>query len=204
MFLFLDVISPLPEFFIIEDNKLIYHRKIIKNDSEKLSDNIIEAYSAIDKDLKLTKNLKKIAMTIGPGSYTSLRVGAAFLSGLIISKNLLFSPITINDFFNFTSNSFSLEKAGFFLSSANNQNFFCTLDSNKKLKYQKIEKDDYIVNKNIQTIFYNLRQFKHKYNNIKQYKISFIEQLLENNNLLIFKNKINIKPIYTSNNKILN
>ncbi len=90
MLLFLDVISPLPEFFLIEDNKVIFSRKIIENTSEKLSDNILETYIQIDKDLNLSKNLKKISITIGPGSYTSLRVGAAFISGLYISKNLLF------------------------------------------------------------------------------------------------------------------
>ena len=41
----------------------------------------------------LTKNLKKISTTIGPGSYTSLRVGAAFISGLNISKEIQFSLI---------------------------------------------------------------------------------------------------------------
>ena len=35
MLLFLDVISPIPEFFIIEDNKVILQRKIINKESEK-------------------------------------------------------------------------------------------------------------------------------------------------------------------------
>ena len=41
MFFFLDVISPLPEFFVIEDNKIIFNKKIIKSESSKISDNII-------------------------------------------------------------------------------------------------------------------------------------------------------------------
>jgi len=40
MLLFLDVISPIPEFLLIEDNKVILQRKIINKESEKLSDNI--------------------------------------------------------------------------------------------------------------------------------------------------------------------
>ena len=96
MLLFLDVISPIPEFFAIEDNKIIYQCKIVTNESEKLSDNIIQKYIEIDKELNLNKKLKKLAMTIGPGSYTSLRVGASFLSGLSISMNLKYCPITIS------------------------------------------------------------------------------------------------------------
>ena len=77
MFLFLDVISTIPEFFVIEDNKLIIKRKILSKETEKLSDNIIQAYIKLDNEINLTKNLKKVALTVGPGSYTSLRVGAS-------------------------------------------------------------------------------------------------------------------------------
>ena len=51
MFLFLDVVSPIPEFFIIEDNKVILKRKIISKDSEKLSDNIFPVYINLTKDV---------------------------------------------------------------------------------------------------------------------------------------------------------
>jgi len=44
MLLFLDVISPIPEFCIIKDNKLIDQRKIIEKESDKLSDYIFETY----------------------------------------------------------------------------------------------------------------------------------------------------------------
>ena len=62
MLLFLDVISPIPEIYVIEDNKVIFQRKILKNESDKMSDYIIENYSDINNKLKLTKNLKKIAI----------------------------------------------------------------------------------------------------------------------------------------------
>ena len=82
MLLFLDVISPIPEFLLIEDNKVILQRKIINNESEKLSDNIFEIYMQINNHYNLDQKLKKISITIGPGSYTSLRVGASFVAGL--------------------------------------------------------------------------------------------------------------------------
>ena len=97
MLLFLDVISPIPEFCVIDDNKLILKEKIIQNETDRLSDNIIQSYIEIDKRLNLTQNLKKIATTIGPGSYTSLRVGSAFISGLMISRKISYYPLSIED-----------------------------------------------------------------------------------------------------------
>ena len=103
MILFLDVISPIPEFCVIDDNKIILQEKIIQNETDRLSDNIIQSYVAIDKRLNLTQNLKKISTTIGPGSYTSLRVGSAFISGLLISRKIAYYPLSIADILNFNS-----------------------------------------------------------------------------------------------------
>ena len=205
MLLFLDVISPIPEFFIIEDNKLIFQRKIIINESEKLSDHIFDVYIKINNDLNLTKNLKKIAITIGPGSYTSLRVGAAFASGLKISKDLLFCPISIEDIFNFKFKNNKIEDVGFFVCSSKNQNFFCIYNEEKKIQYIKLEDDkNFNFYNNINTIYYNLKKFDSKKINIKQYKFSFINEILDNYKKLIFNKDLIIKPIYISNNKILN
>ena len=103
MLLFLDVISPLPEFCVIDDNKVILQEKIIQNETDRLSDNIIQSYIEIDKRLNLTQNLKKISTTIGPGSYTSLRVGSAFISGLMISRNIPYYPLSTADILYFNS-----------------------------------------------------------------------------------------------------
>ncbi len=56
MILFLDVISPIPEFCVIDDNKIILQEKIILNEADRLSDNIIQSYVEIDKRLNLTQN----------------------------------------------------------------------------------------------------------------------------------------------------
>ncbi len=204
MLLFLDVISPLPEFFVIEDNKLILQRKIIQNSDDKLSDNIIQTYNKINNDLNLTKNLKKISATIGPGSYTSLRVGAAFMSAINISKNLMFCPITIVDIIKFQSKHFQLQDLAVFISSANNQEFICYVNKNEELRCEKIENNEYGIPANIKTIFYNNRKINITLNNTKLIKFYFIEEILKNiNKLKFFKNTV-IKPIYISNNKILN
>ena len=82
MFLFLDVASPIPEFHLINDKKIIDSIKITDNNDQKLSDLLIPTYLEIDTTYKLSKNLKKLIITIGPGSYTALRVGASFIAGL--------------------------------------------------------------------------------------------------------------------------
>ena len=49
MLLFLDIISSIPEFCVIDDNKIILQQKITKSETDKLSDNIIQSYIEIDK-----------------------------------------------------------------------------------------------------------------------------------------------------------
>ena len=51
MLLFLDIISPIPEFCVIDDNKVILQEKIIQIETDRLSDNIIQSYIEIDKRL---------------------------------------------------------------------------------------------------------------------------------------------------------
>ena len=204
MLLFLDVISPIPEFFVIEDNKVIFHEKIVSNQFEKLSDNIFENYIKINDNLNLSQNLKKISMTIGPGSYTSLRVGAAFLSGLKISKNLGFCPISIKDIIKFKSKTHKIENIGFFINSSKDQNFFCSLNHQNKMQYVKVEDNNFALPKNLKIIFYNSKKFNNNINEIEQKKFTFIGELIKNNHSLVFSNNEIIKPIYISNNKILN
>ena len=203
MLLFLDVVSPIPEFFIIEDNKVILKRKIISKDSEKLSDNIFPVYINSTKYLNLPKNLKKIAITTGPGSYTSLRVGAAFLAALKISKDLSFCPISAEDILKFKLQNFKFNEIAVFISSANNQKFLCTLDNNKKIEYVKLENDKLNLNRRITTVFYNNKKLECD-NNVNNISFSFIDELLLNYTNLNFVKKTSIKPIYISNNNILN
>ena len=204
MLLFLDVISPIPEFFIIEDNKLLYRRKILKNESEKLSDHIFEIYLKMNKDLNITDKLKKTSMTIGPGSYTSLRVGAAFLAGLNISRNLEFYPLSLEDIFMFKAKKNKIEDIGFFINSSQNQKFFCMMNNQQKVEYIKLEDNNFYIKENIKSIFYNFNELKINLKKIKQNKFYFIDEILENNQKLNFKNNTIIKPLYISNNTLLN
>ena len=58
MLLFLDVVSPIPEFSIIDDKKVLLQKKIISQKSDKLSDNIFQTY------IKLSKVLNDLGMKV--------------------------------------------------------------------------------------------------------------------------------------------
>ena len=203
MLLFLDVISPIPEFCVIDDNKVILKEKIIQNETDRLSDNIIQAYIEIDKRLNLTKNLKKISSTIGPGSYTSLRVGSAFISGLMISRKIPYYALSIGDILTFNAIRHSKKNLGVFITSSNNQKFLCYKIKDNKMEYFKIENNKYSIPKHIDLILFNKSKINES-KELEQIKFSFFEEFYKNHNNVIFKKNIIIKPIYISNNQLLN
>ena len=203
MLLFLDVISSIPEFCVIDDNKVILKEKIIKNETERLSDNIIQSYIEIDKRLNLTKNLTKISTTIGPGSYTSLRVGSAFMSGLMISRDIPYYPLSIEDILKFNSIKYFRRNLVVFINSSNQQKFLCYKTKDNEIKYDKIENNKYSIPKHIDLILFNNSKINEN-NEIEQIKFSFFKDFYNNYNNLTFKKNIIIKPIYISNNQLLN
>ena len=203
MILFLDVISSIPEFCVIDDNKVILKEKIIQNETDRLSDNIIQSYIEIDKRLNLTQNLKKISTTIGPGSYTSLRVGSAFISGLMISRKIPYYPLSIEDILNFNSKNSFKNNIGVFITSSNNQEFLCYKNKNNVMEYNIIENNKYSIPKHIELILFNKTEITEN-NQLEQIQFSFFEEFYKNYNNLNFKKNIIIKPIYISNNQLLN
>jgi len=203
MLLFLDIISPIPEFCVIDDNKVILQEKIIQNETDRLSDNIIQSYIAIDKRLNLTQNLKKISTTIGPGSYTSLRVGSAFVSGLMISRKIPYYPLSIDDILNFNSKKYYKKNLGVFITSSNDQKFLCYKNKDNVMEYNKIENNKSSIPKHIELILFNKTEINEN-NKLQQIQFSFFEEFYKNHNNLIFKKNIIIKPIYISNNQLLN
>tara|TARA_B100000575_G_scaffold258499_1_gene230144 strand:- start:3255 stop:3860 length:606 start_codon:yes stop_codon:yes gene_type:complete len=201
MLLFLDLISPISEFSIIEDNKLILNKKITNVSNDKLSDCIFQIYQEIEKEINITKYLKKIVLTIGPGSYTNLRVGSAFALGLKISLKIPIYPFSINDLVTIKKLNLD-ENNAFYIYSANQQKFLCELNSNKDITYTKIDNDKFILPEQVDKLYYNYKKINSK--SVIQIKFSMLEELLQNNKYLIFNKNEIIKPIYISNNEVLN
>jgi tRNA A37 threonylcarbamoyladenosine modification protein TsaB len=201
MFLFLDVASPIPEFHLINDKKIVDSIKIGDNADQKLSDLLIPTYLDINNTYKLFKNIKKLIITIGPGSYTSLRVGASFIAGLSQSMNLPVSVISTETMYKHLY--YANKQIGIYFESSNRQKFF----SYKKDSYffhEKVENENYVIPESISLVFYNFTSPKFIDNKIKSEAFSIKKIILKNLDLLEFsKNKI-IKPIYISNNRILN
>ena len=201
MFLFLDVASPIPEFHLIKDKNIIVSLKIVENNDEKLSDNIIPKYLKINEKYNLNVKLTKFIITTGPGSYTALRVGASFIAGLSQSMGLPVATISTENMYDFLYN--RNMNSGIYFQSSNNQNFL-TFKLDEKFVHQKVENSNFIYPEHITNVFYNLK-FPDLNNQSLLSEPFFIQDILLSNinNLEFAENKI-IKPIYISNNIILN
>ena len=212
MILFLDTVSSLPEFSLIEDNKLLYTQKIIGNDQEKMSECIFPTYIDLINKYPVEKKLEYLIVNTGPGSYTALRIGIAFLSGLSIAKKISLRGISCLDLFLLELTEKQFNETAIFINSSNNQKFICIYDlENIKYKIYKFDnnfnflnlKKDFlkkiITNENISN-----NDLKLLYN-LKFEKVSFQEVVIKNLKLIIKKkNQDIIEPMYISNNPILN
>ena len=209
MILFLDTVSPLPEFSLIGDNKIIFSKKIINNHHEKMSDYLIKSYTDLEKKFSLDQKLENLIINIGPGSYTSLRIGIAFFSGLSMSYQIDLKGIPCVDFYKYVISKNDLLFTGIYIHSANNQKFICIYDEKKEYyNIHKIESFNEIENFKIKKIISNTELNKNNSNffkSIKYQSISFKEIIIKNLNAIMkLENSKIIEPIYISNNKILN
>ena len=204
MILYLDVVSSIPEFSIIEDNKIIFSTKIIHSVDEKLSSNIIPKYLEMDKSFKFKNNLKGLIITTGPGSYTSLRVGAAFIAGLKYSKNIKTASVSSEIISKLLISDNNKINELVYINSANSQNFI-SLQNNKNIfTHYKIDNEYANLPKEVKKIYFNEKPLKNQLNNIKYEKFNLNSLVVQNLNKINFNNKNLIKPIYISNNKLLN
>ena len=209
MILFLDTVSPLPEFSLIGDNKIIFSKKIINNHHEKMSDYLIKSYTDLEKKFSLDQKLENLIINIGPGSYTSLRIGIAFFSGLSLSYQIDLKGIPCVDFYKYLISKEDLLLTGIYINSANNQKFLCIYDEKKEYyNIHKIESFNEIENFKIKKVISNTELNKNNSNffkNIEYQSISFKEIIIKNLDAIMkLENSKIIEPIYISNNKILN
>ena len=201
MFLFLDVVSPIPEFHLINDKKIQNSFKIMQNPNQKLSDQIIPRYLEIKKTYNIEKKIKKLIVTIGPGSYTALRVGTSFIAGLSQSMNLPVSTISVETIYDqlYDPNN----QIGIYFESSNNQNFFSYKEGSNFYNL-KIDNDSYLIPENISLVFFNKNVSNFINTKVKLRAFSIKDTVLRLLDNLKFDDKQIIKPIYISNNKLLN
>ena len=201
MFLFLDVVSPIPEFHLIDDKKIVDSIKIANNIDQKLSDQLIPTYLEINNTYKLSQNIKKLIITIGPGSYTALRVGASFIAGLSQSMNLPVSVVSTETMYEHLYD--PSNQMGIYFESSNKQKFF-SYKKGSDFFHEKVENENYVMPESISFVFYNLISPKFIDNKIKLEAFSIKKIVLKNLHMLEFNKNLIIKPIYISNNSILN
>ena len=206
MILFFDAVSSLPEISLIEDNKIVYSKKIINNFQEKLSDCIISDYLNLKNKVLLNKSLKLLIVNTGPGSYTALRVSIAFLSGLSISQKIGLKGVSCIELFRYALKNHEQESTALYIESSNNQKFICFYDNKKKgYTMNKMENDLNKFNFKDKSIKKILGNSSLKLKNVSYQQFNFKD--LVNNNIQKILQKPNediIKPIYVSNNEILN
>ena len=213
MILFLDTVSSLPEFSIIEDNKIIHSNQILSNQNEKMSDLLIPSYLSIEKKYNLKSKLQLLLINTGPGSYTALRVGIAFFSGLSLSQNIDIIGLPCIDLYRFIIPSEELMFTGVYISSSNDQNFIYFFDLKvNQFKIKKIEKnkslDEQDIDLSILKKIYINESLQGNLNIRLDVEVKVIKfsKLINQNIKKIEKYKKNeiIEPLYFSNNKILN
>jgi tRNA A37 threonylcarbamoyladenosine modification protein TsaB len=173
-----------------------------------MSDCLIPMYMYLEKKFKLHENLKFLIVNTGPGSFTALRIGIAFLSGLGLSKNIKLIGISCCDLFRYFINKKYLPLSVIYILSSNDQKFICT--------YSKIH-NNYLIekNNNHNKFIENDSNFKNIYTNAnielnlkneKKYNQVYFKDIVKNNlQTILSKYKYDIiKPIYVSNNPVLN
>ena len=212
MILFLDTVSSLPVFSIIEENKVIKSIQILSKNSKKISDCIIPAYFKLQNHLQINDKIKKLIVCTGPGSFTALRVGIAFMYGLSISKNISLIGISCTDLLQFTIPTSYEKKTIMIICSSNNQNFIA-ISSNKSDKYliNKIDVKLHSMKIDYSQYSYCISNSKLSSNIVKILGKKICQQTnfteivkLNLKNILSLPVKSIIEPIYISDNKLFN
>tara|TARA_B100000579_G_scaffold392116_1_gene367827 strand:+ start:690 stop:1328 length:639 start_codon:yes stop_codon:yes gene_type:complete len=202
MNLFLDTVSPIPKFSIIKDNK-IKSIQILDRNSNKISDNIAQVFIKIQRKFILNNKIDNLVICTGPGSYTALRLGIAFMYGISISRKIPLIGISGIDLLKLAVPKQYHKQTLYFINSANEQNFFCSYSSkNNKYSLNKISHDskkDFDNNKFIYSISNSkLDSFIIKSFDLQKYKIVSFNEIVKLyiENILLKKKNISIEPIY--------
>ena len=211
MILFLDVVSPCPQFVLLDNDKIIRSIHILDKNIIKISDGLLSKYLKLERKYDLFNKIDKLIVSTGPGSFTSLRVGISFMYGQSISKDIPFYGISSTKLLNYSIKRDNYENTLLLVCSANSQNFIC-IPFKKASNDYKIHKINDTILKKINSDCYtscvaNYKipdDLKKKLSNINNFVVHNIE---ENVNLCVLSNLKKeqvISPVYISDNKLLN
>ena len=212
MILFLDTVSPLPVFSVIEENKVIKSIQVLSKNSKKISDCIIPAYFTLQNQLQANEKIEKLIVCTGPGSFTALRVGIAFMYGLSISKKISLIGISCSDLLQCVIPKSYEKKTLMIICSSNNQNFIA-ISSNKNDKYliSKIDVKLHSGKIDYSKYSYCISNSKLSSNIVKIIGKKICQQTnfteivrLNLKNILSLPIKSIVEPIYISDNKLFN
>ena len=200
-------------FSIIKENKIIQSIQILNKNSKNISDCIVPAYLTLQNQLKINDKIKKLIVCTGPGSFTALRVGIAFMYGLSVSKKISLIGISCVDLLQFAVPKLNEKTTLMIICSSNDQNFIAISSSNENGKYLINKIDAKLHSTNI-----DFNQYSHYISNSKLSsniikilglhicrQVNLTEIIRSNlNNVLLLPMKSIIEPIYISDNKIFN
>ena len=207
MNLFLDTISPFPKFYIINNNS-IQSIQILNKNSNKISDNIVQVFLKMQRKFKLNDKIDNLIVCTGPGSYTAMRIGIAFMYGISITKKIPLIGISGLELLKFATPKQNHKQTLFLIKSSNDQNFFSI--------YSK-KNNSYLLNKINNSNDKNIFNKKYSYKianseidssiiedlNISEYKIISFSEIVNSNLEKILLKKLNktISPIYIEESK---
>ena len=168
------------------------------------------AYFTLQNQLQFNDKIEKLIVCTGPGSFTALRVGIAFMYGLSISMKIHLIGISCVDLLKFAIPKSYEKKTLMIICSSNNQNFIA-ISSNKSHKY--------LINKidaNFHSMKIDYSQYSHCISNFelpsnivsalgkKIYQQTNFTEIVKFNlqNILLLPTKSIVAPIYISKNKL--
>ena len=211
MILFLDTVSLIPTFSVIKDNKIVHSIHILDKNNNKISDRIIPAFLELQKESQLDGKIKKLIVCTGPGSYTSLRVGIAFMYGISYSKKIPLIGISCFDLFLLAIPKSNFKKTLMFVCSSNDQNFISIyLNQNNKFLTKKLNYKSELTSIDYNKYNYSISNYKLSLKIIKTFNLNNhqevnLAEIVKKNikKITSLPTKNIIKPIYISDNKIL-
>lgn len=90
---FIDTCTSFATIALLKDNKLINQKNVVSN--RDLSNNLFEYIEQLFKEANvLPKDVKKIYVSIGPGSFTGVRIGLTIAKTYAYSLNIKLVPIS--------------------------------------------------------------------------------------------------------------